>query len=131
VDGGGRSHRGLRHTPRRLTLSIAFHLVAWLLGAIEAYLILKFLGIPVSLATATVIEAFGTGVRFATFLVPASFGVQEGGFAVTFVALGLSAANGIAFGLVRRLRELVWIAIGLALFAVGRRPTIGAPSPPD
>jgi hypothetical protein len=25
----------------------------------------------------------------------------------------------------------VWIAIGLALFAVGRRPTIGAPSPPD
>ena len=120
-----------RHTPRRLTLSIAFHLVAWLLGAIEAYLILHFLGIPVSLATATVIEAFGTGVRFATFLVPASLGVQEGGFAVTFVALGLSAADGIAFGLVRRLRELVWIAVGLALFAVGRRPTVGAPSPPD
>ena len=39
-----------RHTPRRLTLSIAFHLVAWLLGAVESYLILKFLGIPVSLA---------------------------------------------------------------------------------
>ena len=105
--------------------------MAWLLGAVESYLILKFLGIEASLATATVIEAFGTGVRFATFLVPASFGVQEGGFAVTFVALGPSAANGIAFGLVRRLRELVWIAIGLALFAVGRRPTIGAPSPPD
>ena len=52
------------------------------------------------------IEAFGTGVRFATFLVPASLGVQEGGFVVTFVALGLSAADGVAFGLVRRLREL-------------------------
>jgi glycosyltransferase 2 family protein len=120
-----------RHTPGRLTLSIAFHLVAWLLGAIESYLILHFLGIPVSLATATVIEAFGTGVRFATFLVPASLGVQEGGFAVTFVALGLSAADGIAFGLVRRLRELVWVAVGLALFAMSRRPVAAAPSPPD
>ena len=121
-----------RHTPTRLTLSIVFHLAAWLLGAVEAYLILLFLGIPVSLATATVIEAFGTGVRFATFLVPASLGVQEGGFAVTFVALGLTAADGIAFGLVRRLRELVWVAIGLAIFAMTRRPVIAAPAtPPD
>jgi hypothetical protein len=120
-----------RHTPRRLTLSIAFHLAAWLLGAVESYLILKFIGIEASLATATVIEAFGTGVRFATFLVPASLGVQEGGFVVTFVALGLSAADGVAFGLVRRLRELVWIAVGLAIFAIGRRPIVAAPSPPD
>ena len=118
--------------PGRLALSIAFHLVAWLLGAVEAYLILAFLGIPVSLATATVIEAFGTGIRFATFLVPASIGVQEGGFVVTFVALGLSAADGVTFGLVRRLRELVWIAFGLALFARERRePVVAPPSTVD
>ena len=124
-------HTFYRHTPRRLTLSIAFHLAAWLLGAIESYLILQFIGLPVSLLTATVIEAFGTGVRFATFLIPASLGVQEGGFVVTFVALGLSASDGVAFGLVRRLRELVWIAVGLALFAVGRRPMVAASWPPD
>src|SRR5262249_37827433 len=120
-----------RHPPTRLTLPIVFPLMAWLLGAVEAYLILQFLGIPVSLATAAVIEAFGTGVRFATFLVPASLGVQEGGFAVTFVALGLSAADGIAFGLVRRLRGLGWAAAGVALFAASRRPVVAAPSPPD
>ena len=124
-------HTFYRHTPRRLTLSITFHLVAWLLGAVESYLILQFIGVPVSLLTATVIEAFGTGVRFATFLVPASLGVQEGGFVVTFVALGLSAADGVAFGLVRRLRELVWVAVGLALFAVSRRPIVATSSPPD
>ena len=124
-------HTFYRHTPRRLTLSIAFHLIAWLLGAVESYLILQFIGVPVSLLTATVIEAFGTGVRFATFLVPASLGVQEGGFVVTFVALGLSAADGVAFGLVRRLRELVWVAVGLALFAVSRRPIVATSSPPD
>jgi len=124
-------HTFYRHTPRRLTLSITFHLIAWLLGAVESYLILQFIGVPVSLLTATVIEAIGTGVRFATFLVPASLGVQEGGFVVTFVALGLSAADGVAFGLVRRLRELVWVAVGLALFAVSRRPIVATSSPPD
>jgi glycosyltransferase 2 family protein len=118
-----------RREPRRLVLSIAFHLAAWLLGSLEAWLILAFLGIPVSLTTATVIEAFGTGIRFATFLVPASLGVQEGGYAVTFLALGLGTADGVAFGLVRRLRELFWVAIGLLLFAVIRRgPVVAAPS---
>jgi putative membrane protein len=109
-----------RRRPRRLALSIGAHLVAWLLGSLEAWLILYFLGAPVSLVTATVIEAFATGVRFATFLIPASLGAQEGGVVVTFLALGLSGAEGVAFGLVRRIRELVWIAIGLATFAALR-----------
>ncbi|PYO45884.1 MAG: hypothetical protein DMD84_27580, partial [Candidatus Rokuibacteriota bacterium] len=72
---GARVDRGLvkfyRDKPRRLLLSIAFHLVAWLLGVVEVFLALRFLGVPVSLTTATIIEAFGTAVRFATFLVPA------------------------------------------------------------
>jgi hypothetical protein len=106
--------------PRRLTLSIAFHFVAWLLGAVEAFLILRFLGVPVSFATATVIEAFGTGVRFVTFVIPASLGALEGGYVATFIALGLGPAAGISFGLVRRVRELVWVAAGLLLFAMLR-----------
>jgi glycosyltransferase 2 family protein len=113
--------------PGRLGLSIVFHLVAWLLGSLEAWLILSFLGLGVSLATATVIEAFGTGVRFATFLVPASLGAQEGGYVVTFLALGLGTAEGVSFGLVRRIRELAWVAIGLLIFALMRRgPVIAA-----
>jgi glycosyltransferase 2 family protein len=66
-------------------------------------------------ATATVIEAVGSGVRFATFLVPGSLGVLEGANTGLFVALGLSASAGLAFSLVRRARQAVWIAIGLLL----------------
>ncbi len=73
-----------------------------------------------SLPTATVIEAFGTAVRFATFMIPASLGVLEGGYAATFSALGLGSAVGISFGLTRRVREIVWIAAGLIAFAVMR-----------
>ena len=119
-----RLDRGLawfyRKEPRRLALSIGFHFIAWLLGSLEAYLILNFLGLEVSLETATIIEALGTAVRFATFLVPASLGALEGGFVATFTALGLAPSAGVAFGLARRVREVVWIAVGFAIFAVIR-----------
>ena len=109
-----------RRRPLRLALSIGCHFAAWLLGAVEAWLILEFLGTPVSLVTATVIEAFGTGIRFATFVVPGSVGVLEGGYAATFAALGLGSTAGVSFSLVRRIREAVWIAIGLVAFALIR-----------
>ena len=109
-----------RTAPGRLGLSIGFHFIAWLMGSVETWLILKFLGSEVSLATATVIEAFGTAVKVATFLVPASLGVLEGGFLATFATLGLSSTTAISFSLVRRLREAVWVAIGLIAFAVMR-----------
>ena len=67
-----------RERPARLALSLGCHFVAWLLGAVEAWLMLWFLDMPVSLVTATIIEAFGTGIRFATFVVPGSIGVLEG-----------------------------------------------------
>jgi glycosyltransferase 2 family protein len=130
-------HEGLGHVdralagfylrqPGRLALSIAYHFLAWLLGALEAWLILWLLGTPVSLLTATVIEAFGMGIRFATFLIPSSLGALEGGYAATFAALGLGATRGVTFSLVRRVREIVWIAIGLIAFAV-----LKIPRPPD
>jgi len=112
--------------PNEVVLSIVFHFVAWLLGSLETWLILKFLGSEVSLATATVIEAFGTAIKVATFLIPASLGALEGGFLATFLALGLSPTTAISFSLVRRVREVVWIAIGLVLFAVMRPRAVAA-----
>jgi uncharacterized protein (TIRG00374 family) len=105
---------------RRLSLSTLFHLAGWLLGAVEAYLILYFLQIPASLVLATVVEALGAGVRFATFLVPASLGAFESANAAAFEAMGLGAGAGLAFSFVRRARQVVWIAIGLlVLVAMG------------
>jgi len=127
-----------RNEPRRLALSIGFHFIAWLLGSLEAFIILRFLGLEVSLATATIIEALGTGVRFATFLVPASLGALEGGYVATFSALGLPSPAGVAFGLARRVREIVWIAVGFIVFAVIRSDArvglggpVEAPQPAD
>ena len=68
-----------RRRPGRLSLSVACNLLGWLASAGETWLILRFLGVDVSIPTALVIEAFSTGVRFATFFVPAQIGVAEGG----------------------------------------------------
>lgn len=100
---------------RRFGLSVAFHMVGWLLGAVEALIMLVALGVDASVATATAIEALGSGVRFATFLVPASLGAFEGANAAAFGALGFGAGAGLAFSFVRRARQAAWVVIGVLL----------------
>jgi uncharacterized protein (TIRG00374 family) len=109
-----------RGHPRRLLLSTSFHLGGWLLGTLETYLMLLVLGVPASLPMAIVIEAFGSGVRFATFLVPANIGASEGANAAAFAALGFTASAGLAFSLVRRGRQVVWVVAGLLTLVVMR-----------
>jgi len=112
-----------RGRPGRCLLSIGSNLAGWFASAAETWLVLRFLGAPVSVPTALVIEAFGTGVRFATFFVPAQIGVAEGGTVAACVALGLSAATGLSLSLVRRVREAAWTGVGLLLLAGSPRPS--------
>jgi uncharacterized membrane protein YbhN (UPF0104 family) len=115
---------------RRFALSTGFHVVGWLLGALEAWAILWVLGVTPSLLTATVIEALGSGVRFASFMVPASLGAFEGANAAAFGALGFGASAGLAFSFVRRARQAVWITIGVLVLVVMRALDARTPSPP-
>jgi uncharacterized protein (TIRG00374 family) len=115
-----RLRRYYRESWPRFVLSVAFHFGGWLLGALEVLVMLHVLDIPVSIATATVIEAVGSGVRFASFLVPGSLGVLEGANTGVFAALGLGASAGLAFSLVRRARQGVWIGIGLIVLVSAR-----------
>jgi uncharacterized membrane protein YbhN (UPF0104 family) len=102
---------------RALLASIGFHYVSWLVGALEVLVILRSLHVTAGPETAFIVEALGTGVRFATFFVPASLGTLEGAYAAAFTAFGWAASSGLAFSLVRRGRQAVWIGIGLAVFA--------------
>ncbi|MGH7267677.1 MAG: lysylphosphatidylglycerol synthase domain-containing protein [Candidatus Rokuibacteriota bacterium] len=105
---------------RWFALSGAAHFAGWLVAVVEGFVILRCLALPASLAAATVLEGVGSGVRFATFFVPASLGTLEGANAVAFGAFGWGAGAGLAFTLVRRARQAVWIALGAAiLFAMG------------
>jgi hypothetical protein len=52
-------------------------------------------------------------IKGGTFIIPASIGAQEGGNLLLVMAYGYSEVAGITFALLRRVRELVWIGIGL------------------
>jgi hypothetical protein len=52
---------------------------------------------------------------------PMQLGVQEGGFILSIAALGLSAALGIFVSIICRVREIIWIAIGILLMKVDQQ----------
>lgn len=51
---------------------------------------------------------------------PMQIGVQEGGFVVSIAALGLSAALGIFVSIICRVREIIWIVVGLLLMKIDK-----------
>jgi putative membrane protein len=108
---------------RRLATGVLVHFAAWTVGSFEIYLVLNFLGLPVPLLTAVVLESFGAGVKFASFMIPGSIGALEGGNVAIFAAFGLGGGIGLSYTLVRRLREVAWATAGMiALAALSGRP---------
>jgi glycosyltransferase 2 family protein len=118
LDGALRSYYRLHW--RRLLISLGCHFAGWLFSVAEAVLILAVIRVPASMAMAVVIEGFGSGVRFVTFLVPASLGALEGANVAVFPALGFTASAGLVFSLLRRARQAVWIGVGIVLLVVMR-----------
>jgi glycosyltransferase 2 family protein len=110
-----------RRQPTRLALSIGFHFLGWVASAAETWFILWLLGVGVSPATAVIIEACGTAVRFITFFIPGHLGALEGGNVAVFMALGLDPAAAVTAILVRRVREAAWIGLGFAVIRAPRR----------
>ena len=52
---------------------------------------------------------------------PMQLGVQEGGFVLSIAALGLSAALGIFVSIICRVREIIWIVIGMLLMKIDKQ----------
>lgn len=127
LEGLGNLDRSLaalyRSGRRRLVASAAVHALAWASGGLEIYIVLRLLGTEVPLLTALIIESFASGVKFASFMVPASLGALEGGYVTFFEAFGLTATGGLTFVLVRRLREMAWAGVGFLALGVSGRPT--------
>jgi hypothetical protein len=55
-----------------------------------------------------------------TFFVPLRAGTQEAGKALVFAMLGLNPVQGLAAGVICRIRELSWAFVGLAILARSR-----------
>jgi uncharacterized membrane protein YbhN (UPF0104 family) len=101
----------------RLLWSLVFAMGNWVLGAVEVYLIMTLLGFPLSFAEVWMIECMVQLVRTIAFFIPAGLGAQEGAFLVAVGALTGVPSAGVATALVRRFRDVLWIALSLAVAA--------------
>lgn len=102
----------------RLAASLVVQLAGFALGAVEVWIACRLLGHPVTADQALLAETLGLGISTLFFVVPGGLGVSEGGRAAVFALMGLDPALGFAVGLVRRLRDLTWAGLGLAVYAL-------------
>ncbi len=95
-------------------------LLGWCGGLLETYIVLRILAPGQGWPTACAAESLAMLLNNMFLFVPGRAGTAEGVRAGVFVLLGMSATTGVAYGLVRRGRELFWVLLGLAF--LWRRP---------
>ena len=84
-----------------------WHLAGWFVGATEVWIVLMFMGYPVSYEQAVIIESLMHAVRGAAFAVPGALGAQEGGLIVLCAIFGIPPEAALALSLVKRIPDLV------------------------
>lgn len=95
---------------------------ARMVGCLEVWLILNVLTTHVSFIDCVLIVAFSSLLANLLFFLPMQLGGREGGFALAVGGLSLSGGYGVYAALITRVREMVWIVIGLVIMKIGNRP---------
>lgn len=108
----------VRSRPSRLAVLVTATVVSYALMALEAWVILRASGAPVSTAGALTIETFSRVASFASALIPANLGALEASSLAAAAAAGV-IAGGPALALTRRIRGLFWAGVGLAIYPRG------------
>lgn len=93
------------------------------LSAVEVMVIVWLLGLGADYPAALVVEALTKLVGLGGLIVPGDIGLYQGGMGLIFHAIGYTVATGVAIGIIRQLRSILWAGIGfLALLVPGSSP---------
>lgn len=117
------SQIALLHSQHKVTFysSLLLELFARVFSSLEIYIILNVFTPDVSWWDCVLILSFSSLFSNLIFFFPMQLGAREGGLALAVDGLHMSAALGVYVGLITRLRELLWIAIGMVLIKVGNK----------
>lgn len=109
------------HKQRKATfyLSLSLEFIARVIGCLEIFFILKMMTPNVNFLDCILIQAFSSLFANALFFSPMQLGAREGGLAIITSTLAMKSGFGVTTGLITRVRELLWIAIGLGLMKIG------------
>ncbi len=101
-----------------IVIALLVHAIAWTFGTLEVWFALRFMGWPVTVEQAVILESLGASISIAGFLIPASLGVQEAGYVVIGQLLGLPIQFSLSLSLVKRIPDLLLGLPGLVIWHV-------------
>ena len=112
----------VRGNPKRLAVLLIATVASYIFMALEAWVILRASGTPVSAIGALTVETFSRVASFASAFIPANLGALEASSLAAVAAIG-ATSGGAALALARRIRGLFWAGVGLAIYPRGaQRP---------
>lgn len=97
----------------RSILILFLEVLSVLSGVVEAWVILSLTVHRSSLFAAFMVETVNRVVNTFFAFVPMRIGVDEGGAALVLKTIGYGAAEGVSLAIIRKIRTLFWVAIGL------------------
>jgi uncharacterized protein (TIRG00374 family) len=120
------------HVPG-LAVAFLWILAGWFAEAGETWVLLHLLGVDLSFPAVLAFEPVVSFARSAAFFIPAGLGVQDAGYMAFLKQAGIPDAvnRAAAFVLLKRFKEIVWIAVGWILLLATRRRTLERARPPS
>lgn len=102
-------------------------LLGWCGGLLETYLVLQWLSSTPSLGTAMAVESLAMALNSIIFFIPGRVGSAETVRVAVFSVLGLPAAQGAVYSIIRRGREVTWAIPGLIILLAMKAGIAGRP----
>ena len=113
--------------PKMFWTSYFFFFVHWIIGSIELYLILLFLGFDIQVMHGVVLDMGIIIIKSFGAFVPGQIGIEEFGNKIMLAAIGISSASlWITVSILRRARQLFWILVGFILLLFIKKNKIWA-----
>jgi hypothetical protein len=91
---------------------------------VEFMVVMAVLGAPINLVQALFICTIVTVGNTVFFLLPGQWGVMESVHILVVQSLGYPPAVGLSLSIIRRLRRLVLVGVGMILFAARKRKSL-------
>ncbi len=112
----------LRSHARGLVVAFLWILAGWFAEAGESWVLLRLLGVDLSFQAVLAFEPVVSFARSAAFFIPAGLGVQDAGYMAFLRQAGIPDAvnRAAAFVLLKRFKEVFWIAVGWVLLLATR-----------
>ena len=104
----------LRGDRRRLIMLVVLPVICYALMVIEVWMVLWAIGEDITLIEGLAIETFARFASVASAFIPANIGALEASNAAVVGMLGLAGGGSLA--LARRIRALLWAALGLVIY---------------